>query len=128
MDERDIRVTPLEGGKIDFLGKFFQLEEREARKTLRYELKRWQNSIVSLVEPRIVKGQLDEKDLAICSQQISSFRWENRFDPERTTLGHGDCLPHSGDHFRSSSKGRMMVGAFVMPLNMEMHDTYMYSL
>ena len=51
LDERDVEVRKIVE-PIDFLGRYFQQDERESRETLKYELKRWENSIASIVEPR----------------------------------------------------------------------------
>lgn len=67
--------------ELDFLGRFFKSEDRAGNETLSYRLKRWENSIVSLVEDRILKGTLDENAVARCAQQIVSFRCENPFNP-----------------------------------------------
>lgn len=73
LDERDILESKPED-KIDFLGRDFVLVEKEGKKTLEYHLKRWQNSIASLVEPKILDGELKESQIAVTAQRISAFR------------------------------------------------------
>lgn len=77
LDERDI-LCPKRGEPIDFLGRFFQSHDDGSVRTLRYELKRWENSIASVVEPRIIEGELSEDNVALTAQRISAFRHENR--------------------------------------------------
>ena len=79
LDEGDV-LCPRAGEPIDFLGRFFTThdDEKTGLKTLRYELKRWENSIASIVEPRIIEGDLSEDLVALTAQRISAFRHENR--------------------------------------------------
>ena len=80
LEERDVEISG-PGQPFDFLGRYFCQDKRD-NETLSYRLKRWENSIVSLVEPRIAGGSLDEEGIARCAQQIRSFRHENRFNPQ----------------------------------------------
>ena len=69
-------------GKIDFLGRDFEEDCRDGKTTVSYRLSRWQNSLVGIIQDKVLKGQLDEEAAGRCAQQITSFRHENRFNPE----------------------------------------------
>ena len=56
--------------ELDFLGHFFKSEDRDGNETLSYRLKRWENSIVSLVEDRILKGTLDENAVTSTADRV----------------------------------------------------------
>ena len=72
-DERDVEISE-RGEPIDTLGRYFL--ERHGR--TEYELKKWKNSIRSIVASSLEGREAGGK----ITDQIRSFRFENRFNPE----------------------------------------------